>query len=84
MHTLACVSRGKKCYFLENFANLINELSPISETVFYENNHNYNFYKFSYKFAFVPFLSFPRNQKQEPNFQQVGRLAMKNVSDFCL
>ena len=29
---------------------------------------------FSYKFTFIPFLCFHRNQKQESIFQQVGRL----------
>ena len=47
-------------------------LLEIWERFLYENNCNYNFYKFSYKFIFIPFLSLHRNQKQESNFQQVG------------
>ena len=31
-----------------------------------------------------PILFFRRNQKQESNFQQVGGLATRNVSVFCL
>ena len=49
----------------------------------YKNNRNYNSYKFSYKFAFIPCLSFRRNQKQESNFQQVADLVMRNISIFC-
>ena len=44
-----------------------------------ENNRNYNSYRFSYKFAFILFLSFLINQKQESG--QVGGLAMKIY--FC-
>ena len=49
-------------------------LQEIWEIFLYENNRNYNSYKFSYKFTFIPFLFFCRNQKQESNFQQVGGL----------
>ena len=35
----------------------------IWERFLYENNRNYNSYKSSYKFAFIPCLSFRRNQK---------------------
>ena len=45
---------------------------------------NYNSYKFSYKFDFIPVLSFRRNQKQESKFQQVGDLVTRNISPFCL
>ena len=38
----------------------------------------------SYKFTFALFLSFHTNQKQEPNFQQVGGLARRNNFAFCL
>ena len=34
--------------------------------------------------VFITFLSFRRNQKQEFNFQQVGRLVTRNISIFCL
>ena len=40
----------------------------ILESFLYGNNCNYNSYKFSYKFDFIPVLSFRRNQKQEPKF----------------
>ena len=59
-------------------------LQGILERFLYENNHNYNSYKVSYKFDFIPVLSFRRNQKQESNFQQVGVLATRNNSVFCL
>ena len=57
-------------------------LHGISERLLYENNHNYNSYKFSYKFDFIPVLSFRRNQKQEPKFQQIGDLVTRNISAF--
>ena len=48
-------------------------LHGIQEIFFYENNT----YKFSYKFIFIPFLSFHRNQNQESKLQQVGDLVTK-------
>ena len=39
---------------------------------------------FYFKFAFILFLSFPANQKQESGFQQVGGLVTGNNSVFCL
>ena len=50
----------------------------------HENNRNYNSYRFSYKFAFIFFLSFLTNQKQESGFQQVSGLVMRNISVFWL
>ena len=50
----------------------------------HENNRNYSSCIFSYKFAFIFFLSFLTNEKQEPGFQQVGGLETINVSVFCL
>ena len=47
-----------------------------------ENDRNYNSYKFSYKFVFIPCMSFRRNQKQESNFQQVSDLVTRNFSVF--
>ena len=49
-----------------------------------QNNRNYNSNKFSYKFAFIPVLSFRSNKKLESNFQQVGDLVARNISVFCL
>ena len=37
-------------------------LQWVGEILLYENKRNYNSYKFSWKFAFTPFLSFCRNQ----------------------
>ena len=45
--------------------------------ILYENNRSYNFYRSSYKFAFILFLSFLKNQKQESGFQQVGGLVTR-------
>ena len=52
--------------------------------ILYENNRNYNSYRFSYKFAFILLLSFLTNQKQESGFQQVGGLVTRNISGFYL
>ena len=43
-----------------------------------------NSYRFSYKFAFILFLSFLTNQKQESGFQQVGGLVTRNIPAFRL
>ena len=59
-------------------------LLAISEIFLHENNNNYNSNRFSYKFAFIFFLSFLTNQKQESDFQQVGGLVARNISAFCL
>ena len=40
-------------------------LQRIRERFLYGHNRNYNSGRFSYKFAFIPFLFFRRNQKQE-------------------
>ena len=45
----------------------------------HENNRNYNSYRFSYKFAFILFLSFLTNQKQYSGFQQASGLVTKNI-----
>ena len=50
----------------------------------HENNRNYNSYRFSYRFAFILFLSFLTNQNQELGFQQVGGLVTRNIAVFCL
>ena len=52
--------------------------------ILHQNNRNYNSYRFSYKFAFILFLSFLTNQKQESGFRQVGGLVTRNISAFCL
>ena len=51
-------------------------LLAIWETFLHENNHDYDSYRFSYRFAFILFLSFFTNQKQESGFQQVYGLVM--------
>ena len=50
--------------------------------ILYENNCNYNSSKFSYKFAFIPFLSSRKNQKQESSFHHVGDLVTRNFLSF--
>ena len=56
----------------------------IWEIILHENDHSYSSYRCSYKFAFIHFLSFLTNQKQESGFQQVGGLVTRNISGFCL
>ena len=55
-------------------------LLAISEIFLQENNNNYNSNRFSYKFAFIFFLSFLTNQKQK----QVGDVVTKNIFVFFL
>ena len=57
-------------------------LQRIWERFLYEINLNYNFYNRSYKFTFISFLSFRRNQ--ESNFQQVGGVVTRNNFTFGL
>ena len=57
-------------------------LQGILDRFLYENNRNYNSQNFSYKFDFIPVLSFRRKQKQQSNFQQVGDLETRNISVF--
>ena len=59
-----------------------NGLIPIWETFLYAKNCNYNFYKLSYKFNTVPYLSSRANQKRRSNFQQVSCLVPKIVYIF--
>ena len=56
----------------------------IWEAFLYENNRNYDFCKFNYKFAVIPFLSFRKNQNQESNLQKVGGVVRRNVSALYL
>ena len=59
-------------------------LQRIWERFLREKNRKCNSYKPSYKFTFIYFLSFHRNQKQESYFQQVGGLVSKNSFAFRL
>ena len=54
-------------------------LLAIREIFSHENNRNYNSNIFSYKFAFILFLSFLRNQKQESSFQLASGLVTRNI-----
>ena len=49
-----------------------------------DNNRNYNPYRFSYKFAFIIFLSFLTNQRQESGFQHIDGLVTRFFFVFCL
>ena len=49
-----------------------------------EKNRNYNSYNINYRFVFIPFFSFCRNQKQESNFQKFGDLVTRSIFPFCL
>ena len=63
----------------------VTKFLPAKREIFlHENNSNYNSYIFGYKFAFIFFLSFLANQKQESGFQQVGDLVARNFFVFCL
>ena len=57
---------------------------PTCEAFLYKNNCSFNSYKFIDKFAFIPYLSLCRNQKQESNIQQVGVLLTKNNFVFFI
>ena len=59
-------------------------LQEIRERFLYENKRNYNSYKLSYRFVFIPVLFYCRNQKQESNFHQVVYLVTRNMSVFHL
>ena len=50
----------------------------------HENNRNYNYYRFSYKFAFIQVGSFLADQKQESGFEQVADLVTRSISVVCL
>ena len=54
------------------------------EIFLHENNCNYNYYRFSYKFAFIQVESFLADQKQESDFEQVADLVTRYISVFCL
>ena len=58
-------------------------LQGIWKIFLYENNCNYNSYKFSYKSTLISFFSFRRNQKQESNIYQDGDLVTRNIYLFC-
>ena len=57
-------------------------LRAIWEIFLHENNFNCNSYRFSYKFAFILFLCFLTNQKQEYGFQQADGLVTRNIFVF--
>ena len=59
-------------------------LLAIWEIFLHENNWNYNSYRLSCKYAFVPFLSCLRNWKEKSGLNQVGGLVARNISSFCL
>ena len=57
-------------------------LLEIWENILHENNRSYDSYRFSYKFGFILFLSFFKNQSQKSGFQKVVGLVMRNISVF--
>ena len=86
-----CLGRSTGCFIYSFVIQVISEkhcvakvLLAIWEIILHENNRNYNSYRFSYKFAFILFLSFLTNQKQESGFQQIGGLVTRIISVFCL
>ena len=63
---------------------LENVLLAIWELFLHENNQNYNSNIFINKFTIILLFPFLRNQEQESDFQQVGGLVTRNITDFCL
>ena len=63
---------------------LANILLAIWQLFLYENNQNYNSSRVINKFAFILLLSFLTDQKQDSDFQQVGGLLTRNITDLCL
>ena len=74
------------CFIYNLVFQLISEKTLCSKDLtislidIFMNNFIYDSYKFTCKFAFIPFLSFRRVQKQEPNSQQVRGLVTRNIS----
>ena len=54
------------------------------EILLHKSNPKYISNRFSYKFAFILFLSFLTNQIQESGFQQFDILIKRNISAFYL
>ena len=86
-----CWERSTGCFIYSFVIQVIREKTLCRKgftsnlrDILQENNRNYNSYRFIYKFAFILFLSFLTNQKQESGFQQVGGLVTRNISVFCL
>ena len=86
-----CWRRSGGCFIYSFEIQVISEkrlcrkvLLAIWEIILYDNERNYNSYRFSYKLAFILFLSFLTNQKKELGFQEVGGLVTKHISVFCL
>ena len=59
-------------------------LAKVLPAILHENNRNYNSFIFSYKFAFILFLPFLRNQNQESGFLQVGGVVTRNICFFYI
>ena len=78
------ISEKIKCICYSNLLQYLLVLPAILWIFLHENNRNYISYRFSYKFAFILFLNFLSNQKQQSGFQQVCSLLTRNISVFCL
>ena len=75
-----CCWRSTSCFDFGFVIQAISEknfvatvLLAMREIFVYGNNCKYDSYKSGYKFAFIPFLSLLRNQKQKSDFQGVGK-----------
>ena len=62
--------------------NVVAKILLAIREILYESNYNYNFYKFSYKYTFIPLFSFCKNQKQESNFLQIEGHVARKISDL--
>ena len=70
-----CWGRSTGCFIYSSVIQVIDEKNCVAkvlvadrEIFLHENNRNYNSDRFSYKFAFILFLSFLKNQNQEASW----------------
>ena len=70
----------QSCVSTDQWKTLCSKDLTISLIDILMNNFIYDSHKFTYKFAFIPFLPFRRVPKQEPNSQQVRGLVTRNIS----
>ena len=66
---------SEKTLYSKGFTSNLRDIFPW-------NNRNYDSYRFSYKFGFIPFFSFLPNLKQESESQQVAGLVTRNIYVF--
>ena len=83
MKIIGC-GQSTGCFMYSFVVQVISEKTPQQrfyqqfEIFLHKNNRHYNSHKFSYKFAFILFLSFLSIQKQESGLQQADGLVTRN------